>query len=107
MSGVCSTDIFVIRAKAPVLVGYLTQLLRSPQFNTDVLRGIGGSQLPRVSYEYLSALTIPLPPLEVQHQIVAEIEGYQEEITNLELRIKNCRDKITATVNKVWGINED
>ncbi|UUZ74189.1 restriction endonuclease subunit S [Polaromonas sp. P1(28)-8] len=81
MAGVCSTDIFVIRSKAAVHVGYLTHLLRSTQFNVDVLRGIGGAQLPRVSYEYLSALTIPLPPLEVQHQIVAEIEGYQKSST--------------------------
>ena len=60
-----------------------------------------------VSLGSLREFQIPLPPLEVQHQIVAEIEGYQEEITNLELRIKNCRDKIAAAVNKVWGVDED
>lgn len=103
MAGVCSTDIFVIRAKAQVHVGYLLQLLRSPQFNVEVLRGIGGSQLPRVSYDYLSALKIPLPPLEVQHQIVAEIEGYQKMIEEHRKAIAELEQQIKQTVNKVWG----
>jgi restriction endonuclease S subunit len=32
----------------------------------------------------LEKIEIPLPPLEVQKEIVAEIEGYQNEIVNLE-----------------------
>lgn len=80
MSGVCSTDIFVLRTGPLANADYLTQLLRSQQFNVQVLRGIGGAQLPRVSYGYLGGVKIPLPPLEVQQQIVAEIEGYQRVI---------------------------
>ena len=34
-------------------------------------------------------MEIPLPPLQVQKEILAEIEGYQEEIRNYALQITN------------------
>ena len=48
-----------------------------------------------------------LPPLEVQKDIVAEIEGYQEEMRNYELEITRCRQKITEAIIKVWEEDED
>jgi hypothetical protein len=39
----------------------------------------------------------------VQKEIVAEIEGYQEEIRKYEIEIENCRTKITTAINKIWG----
>ena len=57
-------------------------------------------------YSKLKEFQIPLPPLEIQQEIVAEIEAYQGEIRNYELQIKNCRDKINQAVNKVWGSDE-
>lgn len=100
MSGICSTDIFVLRARSQANAAYLTQLFRSPQFNSQVLRGIGGAQLPRVSYEYLGALKIPLPPLEVQHQIVAEIEGYQKVIDGARQVVDNYKPHIA--IDPAW-----
>ena len=61
-----------------------------------------GSTIQGVTKGQLSEIQIPLPPLEVQKEIVAEIEGYQEEITNYELAITKCREKIAETINKVW-----
>ena len=57
-------------------------------------------------YSKLKEFQIPLPPLEIQQEIVAEIEAYHGEIRNYELQIKNCRDKINQAVNKVWGSDE-
>ncbi|MEO6018340.1 MAG: N-6 DNA methylase [Polaromonas sp.] len=45
----------------------------------------------------------PLPPLEVQHQIVAEIEGYQKAIEDHRKAIEELEQQIKSTVNKVWG----
>ena len=55
-------------------------MLRSPIFNEEVLKGLGGAQLPRVSFDYLAKLQIPLPPLETQRQIVDEIAAHQRII---------------------------
>ena len=45
----------------------------------------------------------PLPPLEVQKEIVAEIEGSQKEIKDYEMEIEKRREQITKTINKIWG----
>jgi type I restriction enzyme M protein len=42
------------------------------------------------------ALLIPLPPLEVQHQIVAEIEGYQKVINGASQVLDGYKPKITV-----------
>ena len=55
----------------------------------------------------LERIEIPLPPLDEQERIVAELEGYQEEIRNYELRIKQCREKIATAIKKVWSGDED
>jgi type I restriction enzyme M protein len=44
---------------------------------------------------------IPLPPLEEQRQIVAEIEGYQNEIARLESAIAENRMQIQTAIDAV------
>lgn len=56
-----------------------------------------------VTRSFLSELTIPLPPLAIQHEIVAEIEGYQKRIENLKREIGESEAKIKTTINRVWG----
>ena len=45
--------------------------------------------------------------MEVQKEIVAEIEDYQEEIMNYERGIRNCHAKIAGAINRVWDANGD
>ena len=57
-----------------------------PEFLFYVLRALkdemkqrsGGGAQPNISQQIIRDLEIPLPPLEVQRRIVAEIEGYQK-----------------------------
>jgi len=49
----------------------------------------------------LERIQIPLPPLEVQKEIVAEIEGYQNEIKRLQDEIEKNRAKIKKTIERV------
>jgi type I restriction-modification system DNA methylase subunit/very-short-patch-repair endonuclease len=51
----------------------------------------------------LARLQIPLPPLEMQREIVAEIEGYQKEIKRLESAIQDERTKIQTAISRIWG----
>lgn len=53
-------------------------------------------------YSKLKELKIPLPPLEVQRKIVAEIEGYQKLIDGCRELIKTYEDKIKRVIDKVW-----
>lgn len=103
-SGICSTDIYVLRPKECAASDFIGALMRSPQFNVEVLKGLGGAQLPRVGFEYLKALRIPLPPLEVQKKIVAEIDAYQKIIDGARQVVENYQPRIP--INPDWPLAE-
>jgi type I restriction enzyme M protein len=63
----------------------------------------GGVGLVHITKGNLEAIQIPLPPLEIQKEIVAEIEGYQQEIKRLESAIQDERSKIQTTLSRIWG----
>ncbi|QXT37002.1 N-6 DNA methylase [Sphingomonas sanguinis] len=99
--GICSTDIFVIRAKPESADARLyAHLFRHGHFNQMVLTGIKGAQLPRVGWQTFGEIEIPLPPLEVQREIVAEIEGYQKVIDGARAVLEKYRPHIP--VDPAW-----
>ena len=93
--GICSTDIFVIQPHGndviPALYAYL---FRDPLFNDAVLSRVKGAQLPRIGWRSFENLQIPLPPLDVQKKIVAEIEGNQKVIDGARAVLDNYRPHI-------------
>ena len=95
--GICSTDIFVVRPlDKRVLPGLYTHLFRSSRFNEAVLGQLSGAQLPRIGWRSFANLEIPIPPLEVQKEIVAEIEGYQKVIDGARAVVGNYRPHIAV-----------
>ncbi len=63
-----------------------------------------GSTFKEISKTSFSEIEIPLPPLEIQQQIVAEIEGYQRIIDGAKQVVKNY--KPTITINPDWEMME-
>lgn len=63
----------------------------------------GGVGLVHLTKGNLEKIEIPLPPLDVQKQIVAEIEGSKSEIKRLENSIAQEKTKIQATIARVWS----
>ena len=58
--GICSTDILVLRSRDKKISSQLyAMILRNEEFNLEVLKGLKGAQLPRVSFDYLSTIKIP------------------------------------------------
>lgn len=93
--GICSTDIYVIEPRSPkVDVALYSHLFRSQRFNDAVMSQIKGAQLPRIGWGSFESLQIPLPPLEVQKEIVAEIEGYQKVIDGARAVLDNYHPHI-------------
>jgi len=61
---------------------------------TDLTPTISGSAQPQITRQGLAPLKIPLPPLEVQKEIVAEIEGYQKVIDGARAVLDNYHPHI-------------
>ncbi|MDD4965502.1 N-6 DNA methylase [Halothiobacillus sp.] len=62
-----------------------------------------GGTFAEISKSKFCELQIPLPPLEVQKEIVAEIESYQSEIARLKNAIVDEETKIQEALARVWG----
>ena len=84
-----------IRVKSRLLyAGYLFKQLTTGHFNDFLREQISGANINNLSGELLYRFQIPLPPLEVQKGIVAEIEGYQKVINGARAVIDHYRPHI-------------
>jgi restriction endonuclease S subunit len=73
--------------------------LRSIQ---DKIKGNGGAVFDSISRKQIETIKIPLPPLEVQEKIVAEIDGYQKIIDSARQIVQSY--KPTIKINPIWPI---
>ena len=73
---------------------YLFLLLKSAELNREFNRVAQGGVRVQVRFKELSKIQIPLPPLEIQKEIVAEIEGYQKVIDGARAVLDNYRPHI-------------
>ena len=81
---------------------YLYWILKQQTQAFVALSGGGGQ--PNISQQIIKDFEIPLPPIEIQQQIVAEIESYQKIIDGAKQIFNNY--KPTITINPDWEIAE-
>jgi type I restriction enzyme M protein len=93
--GFGSSEFYVLRPSEQVLPEWIYFCVMTPIFR-DVaiaqMTGTGGLQ--RVPRRVVEDSLIPLPPLDVQREIVAEIEGYQKVIDGARAVVGNYRPHI-------------
>ncbi len=93
--GFGSSEFYVLRCSSVVLPEWIYFCVMHPLFRDSAIAqmtGTGGLQ--RVPRDYVENFPIPLPPLEVQKEIVAEIEGYQKVINGARAVLDNYRPHI-------------
>jgi type I restriction enzyme M protein len=95
----------LIKSKSEnVLPNYLFYLLVYGGVYDILLNLAHGAAQPNLSSKQISDLEIPLPPLEVQEEIVREIEGYQKIIDGAKMVVENY--KPTIKINPEWEMVE-
>ena len=63
--------------------------------NLDLIeKGFQGQGLKNVSKKHLQAIQIPLPPLEIQEQVVEQIDGYQKIINGIQQAVSAWKPRI-------------
>lgn len=65
---------------------------------------ITGAAQPKLNQQALNSITLPLPPLSVQQDIVAEIEGYQKIIGGARQVVDNYKPRID--IDPKWEMVE-
>ena len=68
--------------------------------NSDLSSVITGSAQPQITRSSIEKFSIPLPPIEVQQQIVDELEGYQKIIDGCRQVVENY--KPTIDIDSSW-----
>src|SRR5690606_4520280 len=76
-------DFFVFRSKDRIDPKYASKLILSKNFIEIVNSSTFGSKMPRVSWDFISDLLVPLPPLPEQTAIAAYLDRKTAEIDEL------------------------
>jgi len=101
--GFGSSEYYVLRPSKRLLSELLYHFIISRHFRaraTPAMTGTGGLQ--RVPKSIIEEFQIPVPPLEIQHQIVAEIEGYQKVIDGARQVLDGYRPSVV--VDPSWPV---
>lgn len=94
----------VIRCKESLNARYLFEILKLEVFRNHLKLQISSANIRNLKSDVFESFEIPLPPLEIQEQIVKEIEGYQKDIENSRLFISQLEQNIKDKINKVWEV---
>ena len=104
--GICSTDIWVTRAKEGVDQGFLYYCMASQSFIDFADSGSEGTRMPRTTWEWVSQYKIPLPALTEQRQIAHILEMLNEKI-ELNRQMNETLEAMAQAIFKSWFVDFD
>ena len=102
--GICSTDIWVVRAQKSVEQGFLYYCMANQPFVEFATSGSEGTRMPRANWEYVSQYEIPLPPLPEQRAI-AHILGTLDDKIELNRRMNETLEEMARALFKSWFVD--
>ena len=83
---------------------YLKEILLTDNMQASLIANQSGSTVYGIKAATLKQIQIPLPPLSVQQEIVAEIEAYQKIIDGAKMVVENYKPKIE--IDPEWEMVE-
>jgi len=104
--GICSTDIWVVRAKDGIDQEFLFYCMASEAFVNFATNGSEGTRMPRAKWEYISRYKLPVPTLREQQKI-AHILGSLDEKIELNRRMNETLEEMAQALFKSWFVDFD
>jgi len=93
-----------INGQSLILEKYLYHILNLDNFEEECINAASGVAQKNLSTEWLKTFEIPLPPLEVQEVIVAELDGFEAIISGAKQIIDNWKPRIE--IDPEWETRE-
>lgn len=103
-SGVCSTDIWVVRAKHNTDQGYLFYWMASQEFINSATQASEGTKMPRAKWDFLERIEKTVPPLPEQRAI-AHILGALDDKIELNRRMNQTLEAMAQALFKSWFVD--
>lgn len=100
--GGCSKDVLVLRSADAnkYLPKYIFYMLRRDAFFDYVMEGKKGIKMPRGNKDDIMKYKIPMPNIDEQKRIVAQIEALELEITKARTLIESAANEKQAILDK-------
>jgi type I restriction enzyme M protein len=92
-----------INNQAQITSDFLYQILGTEFLKEQYSRLATGGVVRNLNSEIVRGVKIPLPPLSIQKQIVAEIEAEQKAIEECKKLIAKMQKKVETKIGEVWG----
>lgn len=102
--GVCSTDIWVFRAKEGFDQKFLFYFLANQSFVDKTSGASAGTRMPRADWSYLKNTEWKVPELPEQHEIAAILGSLDDKIELLRKENKTL-ESIVQTLFKEWFVD--
>ncbi len=103
-NGLCSTDIWVVRAKDGINQDYLYYCMASQEFVDFATAGSEGTRMPRAIWEHVSRYELFLPPLPEQRAI-AHVLGTLDDKIELNRRMNETLEAMARALFKSWFVD--
>ncbi|MDL2121596.1 MAG: restriction endonuclease subunit S [Deltaproteobacteria bacterium] len=104
--GVCSTDIWVVRATPNTNQGYLYYWMASKPFVDFATRGSEGTRMPRAKWEHVSRYEQTRLPMDDQRAI-AHILGSLDDKIELNRQMNRTLEAMAQAIFKSWFVDFD
>ncbi len=102
--GLCSADMYpLVVEDSQVDARFLLNVLLSGHFTRYAVELSGRARMPKLNREDLMSYEIPLPPLDIQREIVAEIEAERALVEANRKLVEVFEKKIQAKLAEIWG----
>ncbi|MBK9932242.1 MAG: restriction endonuclease subunit S [Saprospiraceae bacterium] len=99
--GICSTDIWVFRAKKGFDQNYLHFFIANWDFVNLANSGEGGTRMPRADWTFLKATGWKIPPLPEQIQIASILSSLDDKIDLLHRQNKTL-EQLAESLFRQW-----
>jgi type I restriction enzyme S subunit len=104
--GVCSTDIWVVRAKHGIDQGYLYYWMASNDFVYFATQGSEGTKMPRAKWEHVGRFQ-RIGLSEYEQRAIAHILGSLDDKIELNRKMNKTLEAIARAIFKSWFIDFD
>ena len=105
-SGICSTDIFIIKSSSEKLVcqEYLYQLIKNQTFTDRAVETSSGTKMPRADWISLANVEFQFPPLPEQKSIASILSALDDKI-ELNLQMNKTLEEMAMALYKHWFVD--
>ena len=82
---------------------YLAAVMSTDDVQSQISKLTMGVGVPKLALNRIESIKIPLPPIEIQREIVAELEAEQQLINANKKLIEIYQQKTKSKIAEVWG----